>query len=111
MNDLSNMTGASFAERSGADCLTVAALRAELKLTLADMGERVGISKSQMHEVEANNRASLRVALAIEELSGCRIDAGALNEDVRLSRGAGCNSGGGVSVHAAPPSTEAETAS
>lgn len=70
--------------------LTVAALRTELDLTLAQMGERIGLSKSQMHEVEATNRASLRVALAIEALSivdgTARIDAADLSEDVKLSR-------------------------
>ena len=66
--------------------LTVAALRTELKLTLAELGERIGLSKSQMHEVEATNRASLRVAVALQELSGGRIDAAGLSEDVRLAR-------------------------
>ena len=66
--------------------MTVAGLRAELALTLLEMGERIGLSKSQMHEVERLDRASLRVALAIEELSGGRIDAAALNDDVKLSR-------------------------
>lgn len=66
--------------------LSVADLRGELGLTLAEMGERVGLSKSQMHEVERTNRASLRVALAIEALAAGRIDAGSLSEDVRLSR-------------------------
>ena len=66
--------------------LTVAALRAELKLTLAELGERIGLSKSQMHEVEATNRASLRVAVAIEALSAGRIDAAGLSDDVGLAR-------------------------
>lgn len=66
--------------------VSVAALRAELTLTLAEMGERIGLSKSQMHEVERTDRASLRVALAIEELSGGRIDAAALSDDVRVAR-------------------------
>ena len=78
------------------DPLTVAGLRAELNLTLAEMGERIGLSKSQMHEVEATNRASLRVALAIEALSAiaglARIDAAALCDDVKLSRhGCACS--------------------
>lgn len=72
------------------ELLTVAGLRAELDLTLAAMGERVGISKSQMHEVESTGRASLRVALAIEKLSvldgAPRIDAARLSEDVRIAR-------------------------
>lgn len=65
---------------------TVAAFRAEMKWTLARMGEAVGLSTSQMHEVERLNRASLRVALAIEVLSEGRIDAAALNDDVRAAR-------------------------
>lgn len=66
--------------------LSVATLRRELGLTLAEMGERVGLSKSQMHEVERTGRASLRVALAIEELSGARVDAAVLSEEVRAAR-------------------------
>lgn len=66
--------------------LTIAALRTELGLTLQELGERIELSKSQMHEVEQSNRASVRVAVAIEDLSGGRIDAAGLNEDVRLSR-------------------------
>lgn len=83
------------------DPLTVAALRAELDLTLAQMGARVGLSKSQMHEVERSGQASLPVALEIERLSAGRIDAAALCEAVRLARescGGGC---GGEAVHGA----------
>ena len=64
----------------------VRALRKALGLTLAEMGERCGISKSQMHEVERAGRASLPVALAIEALSEGRIDAADLNEDVKAAR-------------------------
>jgi len=64
----------------------VASLRAEMGLTLSAMGARVGLSKSQMHEVERTNSASPVVALAIESLSDGRIDAARLNEVVRLSR-------------------------
>ena len=64
----------------------ILALRRGLGLTLAEMGERCGISKSQMHEVERTGRASLPVALAIEQLSAGAIDAGDLNEDVKAAR-------------------------
>jgi DNA-binding XRE family transcriptional regulator len=64
----------------------VAALRRSLGMTLGEMGRACGISKSQMHAVERSGRASLRVALRLEELSGGRIDAGALNADVRAAR-------------------------
>lgn len=66
--------------------MSVAALRRELGFTLAEMGERIGLSKSQMHEVERTDRASLRVALAIEDLSGARVDAAVLSEEVRAAR-------------------------
>jgi len=82
MNEQSTMP----ASAGGSDLMTVAALRSELGLTLAEMGERIGLSKSQMHEVENSGRASLRVALEIERLSGKRIDAATLNDDVRAAR-------------------------
>jgi predicted transcriptional regulator len=65
---------------------SIADLRATLELTLEGMGGLVGISKSQMHEVERTGRASLRVALRIEELSGGAIDAADLCDDVRAAR-------------------------
>lgn len=72
-------------ERS-AESSPIRAFRKALGLTLAEMGERCGISKSQMHEVERVGRASLPVALAIEALSEGSIDAAALNDDVRAAR-------------------------
>jgi len=71
-------------EEAGA--LSIAGLRRELGLTLAEMGERIGLSKSQMHDAETKNRASLRVAIALEDLSGGRIDAADLSDDVRVAR-------------------------
>lgn len=64
----------------------VADLRATLGLTLEAMGARLGISKSQMHEVERTQRASLRVALKLEELADGAIDAAELSDDVRVAR-------------------------
>lgn len=93
MTELSDMSCSE-----AADALSVAGLRAELELTLAEMGERIGLSKSQMHEVERSGRASLRVALAIEELSGRRIDAASLNDDVKASRHGLANSGDGAAA-------------
>lgn len=89
----------------------IAQLRSELDLTLAQMGERVGLSKSQMHEVERTGQASLPVALEIEKLSGGRIDAASLSEAVRLARAAcqgGCNleGGDGSPFHAVGNSAE-----
>lgn len=64
----------------------IASLRRALGMTLVQMGQACGISKSQMHEVERTGRASLPVALRLEQLSGGRIDAAALNDDVRAAR-------------------------
>lgn len=94
----------------------VAALRAQLGLTLAEFGERIDLSKSQMHEVERTGRASLAVALRIEALAadvpGCAIDAADLSDDVRNARlGVGARAGVGVAhgmgnnTDAALPST------
>ncbi len=87
----------------------VRALRKGLGLTLAEMGERVGISKSQMHEVERSGRASLDVAIAIERLSVeamadfvegiAVIDAADLSEDVRKARHAVRDSFAGAQNH------------
>jgi hypothetical protein len=63
-------------------------------LTLEKFAERLGFkSKGLASELERTEVASLRVALAIEELSGGRIDAAGLCEEVRLARAA---------VHASP---------
>lgn len=84
----------------------VAALRAGLGLTLAEMGERIGLSKSQMHEVERTGRASLPVALRIEKLSATlgeelRIDAADLSVDVQAARhGVGDNASHTVGISA-----------
>jgi transcriptional regulator with XRE-family HTH domain len=66
----------------------IAALRQERGESLAEFAAAVGCSsKGRMSEIE-RGRASPTVAqaLRLEELSGGRIDAGSLNEDVRASR-------------------------
>lgn len=70
--------------------LSIAALREELGLTQLDFGERIGLaSKAQVSLIERGlSPCSFNVALAIEELSGGRIDAGNLNDDVRRARDA-----------------------
>lgn len=66
--------------------LTVADLRKnELKLTLAEFAERIGLkSKGQAKAIEDKQKCSVRVALAIEQLSNGRIPAARLNPDVAL---------------------------
>lgn len=71
--------------------MKIAELRAEMGLTLEEFAARVGQkSRGRMSVIEAENRCSLPVALAIEELSGCRIDAAELCEDVRRARSGLC---------------------
>jgi len=65
----------------------IAKLRADLGLSLEAFGEKVGLSsKGQVSLIERSGRCSLPVALAIEALSGGKIDAAALNEDVAKAR-------------------------
>lgn len=78
-----------------------------MRETLEAFGRRVGLSKSQMHEVEKSDRASLRVALAIEALSDGRIDAGTLCDEVRLARAVHDGSNA-AAQHAPSPVTSAE---
>ena len=79
---------------------TIARLRAELGLSLEQMAERVGLqSRGRMSVIEREGRCSLDVALAIETLSGGRIDAGDLNEDVRAARHGLLNSAKGAQDH------------
>lgn len=67
---------------------TIADLRAELGLSLEAFGERIGLSsKGNVSLIERGRLTpSLSVALAIEKLSGGRIDAATLNDDVRAAR-------------------------
>ncbi len=65
----------------------IIALRRELGLNQAEFALRVGLAnKASVSLLERGGPCSLPVALAIEALSGGRIDAGALNEGVRASR-------------------------
>ena len=76
-------------------------LRNELNLSQDKFGERVGLSFGKISELERGLYApGVSVALKIEELSGRRIDAGDLNEDVRASRHALINNGAGAGASA-----------
>lgn len=67
-------------------------LRAELGMTLTQFGAAIGLSsKGQVSQVEHGKfPCSLSVALEIERLSGGRIDAARLNDDVRRAREGVC---------------------
>jgi len=65
----------------------IMALRRELGLNQAEFALRVGLAnKASVSLLERGGPCSLPVALAIEALSGGRVDAAALNEGVRASR-------------------------
>lgn len=65
----------------------VRALRRERGETGEQFGAAIGLSKSKVSELEAGKYPpSVGVALEIEALSGGRIDAAALCEDVRKAR-------------------------
>lgn len=63
-------------------------IRHELGLNQTNFAKLVGVSsKSQVSEIESGKyRPSLKVALEIERLSGGRINASDLNDEVRASR-------------------------
>lgn len=76
-------------------------LRRELNLSQDKFGERVGLSFGKISELERGLYSpGVSVALEIERLSGGRIDAGDLNEDVRASRHALINNGAGAEASA-----------
>lgn len=67
--------------------LTIAGLRAELGLSLEAFGAKIGLaSKGNVSIIERGGACSLPVALALEALSGGRLDAARLNEDVAAAR-------------------------
>jgi transcriptional regulator with XRE-family HTH domain len=89
----------------------IVTLRREMRLSQTEFGAAIGLtSKGRVSVLESTGRASLPVALRIEELSIAdgvpRIDAAALNDDVARARAAcagGCASGDDEAVldHAA----------
>ena len=68
--------------------LSIRGLRDELGLSLAEFAKAAGIaSKGRMSEIERGEATPpLHVALAIERISGGRIDAAHLNADVKAAR-------------------------
>lgn len=91
------MEQTSIIEQPGA---AIVALRREMGLSQTQFGAEIGLSsKSKVSEIESSGRASLPVALKIEELSAVggapRIDAALLNDDVARARAA-CAGGCGT---------------
>lgn len=68
--------------------LTISALRTEMKLTLEQFCPLVGLrSIGHLSQIEAGKASvSLDVALEIEKISGGRINAADLCDDVRKAR-------------------------
>jgi hypothetical protein len=86
--------------RSGPEAvakMSIADLRREMGVSLEQLAGMVGLaSRGRMSVIEREGRCSFAVALEIERISGGRIDASDLNDDVRLARH------GHVSTSAAP---------
>jgi predicted transcriptional regulator len=67
--------------------MNIADLRSEMGLSLEAFAAQIGLqSRGRMSVIERENRCSLDVALKIEDLSGGRVDAADLSEDVRAAR-------------------------
>jgi transcriptional regulator with XRE-family HTH domain len=73
--------------RPAIEPLTIAGLRAELGLSLEAFGAKIGLaSKGNVSILERGGACSLPVALVLETLSGGRLDAARLNDDVAAAR-------------------------
>jgi transcriptional regulator with XRE-family HTH domain len=59
--------------------MTIAAWRDKHGLSLEALGEMLGKSKSYVWEIEQNNRAPVKLALAIERLTRGEVKAESLN--------------------------------
>lgn len=76
-------------------------------LTLVEFGEKIGLSsKGQVSIIERENKCGLRVALSIEALSGGRINAAELCEEVRMARDAVHGSADTAPQHGSSPDSE-----
>ena len=77
--------------------ITIEALRRELGLNQAEFAQRLGLAnKASVSLLERGAPCSLPVALRLEELSGGRIDAAALNSDVAAARRASISTPGEI---------------
>lgn len=66
--------------------MTLTEYRKSQGLTLDDLATRLGKSKGHLCGIEQSNRASAKMALAIEHETGGLVDAASLNEEVRQAR-------------------------
>lgn len=66
--------------------MTVSKYRASLGLTLEAFAREFGKSKGHLCQIENDNRAPVKLALAIEAHSNGLVDAATLNEDVANAR-------------------------
>lgn len=74
--------------------------RTDAAMSGAALAQALGISRGKVSEMESGQfLPGVKVALAIEALSGGRIDAGDLNEDVRAARHAVLDTRTGVHNH------------
>lgn len=68
--------------------MNIASLRHELGLSLGEFAQKLGLkSKGYVSQLERGDvRCSVSTALALERLSGGRLDAASLNDDVAQVR-------------------------
>lgn len=67
--------------------MTVSEYRSDVaKLTQTEFARILGKSKSYLCQIEADNRAPVKLALAIEAHSKGLVDAASLNDDIATAR-------------------------
>lgn len=66
--------------------MTLTEYRKSQGLTLEAMAERLGKSKGHLSGIEQNNRASAKLALAIERETQGLVNAASLNDEIAEAR-------------------------
>jgi transcriptional regulator with XRE-family HTH domain len=66
--------------------MTLTEWRKQNGLSLQAVAEQLGKTKGHIHSVENTNRATARLALDIERLTGGRVDAAFLNPEIAEAR-------------------------
>jgi transcriptional regulator with XRE-family HTH domain len=66
--------------------MTLSEYRKEHGLSLEEFGRLVGKSKGHIHAIEQNNRATAKLALAIERETDGQVSAAFLNSEIAEAR-------------------------
>jgi len=66
--------------------MTISEYRGDRGLSLEAFGLLIGKTKGHVHAIESEGRCSAKLALKIEEVTGGKVDAASLNEEIAAAR-------------------------